>query len=398
MEGANEMEEGTRRMAKVLIVDDNMKNIQVLGSVLREAGYSVSFSTNGEDALRKMEGSEFDIILLDIMMPGIDGYETCRRIRELPSGKTVPVIFLTAKTDEESRVKGFSVGAQDYVSKPFSTPELLARVRTHVELKMARDEVIHSNRQLQEEIRLRDSVQRKLERSNEKLKEADRIKNEFISILSHDMGTPITVIKGNLELIEQMFWDSLDENMKRILGNMKKSAEILDQLRMDTLDLSRMDVGTMKLKKEEVDMASLIEETVEEMRITASGKGQNISAELPDLPRVRVDRSKMKRAITNYLSNAVRYSGEGAGITVGASSSDDGVVVWVKDTGRGLPGNELEKVFERFYRTGERVEGSTGLGLAIVRGIVEAHGGKVWAESEGEGKGSTFFFSLPLVG
>ncbi|MEA3558371.1 MAG: hybrid sensor histidine kinase/response regulator [Candidatus Thermoplasmatota archaeon] len=385
------------RKLRVLIVDDTPKNIQVLGSMLRDKGFEVSFSMNGNDALKKLKKKDYDLILLDVMMPGINGFETCRRIKADPDLADVPVIFLTARTDDESKMEGFESGGVDYVEKPFKNYELMARVDSHLNLKRARDDIKFQKKQLEQENIFRKALQMKLERTNEKLKEAEQIKNEFISILSHDMGTPITVIKGNLELIEQMNWDKLPEPVQNLIRNMEKASNILDHLRNNTLDLSRMDVGTMELDLNELDLEVLIREAVSDIVTITNSKNQNIHIDLPEkMPAINGDMFKLKRVITNYLSNASRYSDEGKDIFITAKVYDKEVEVKVMDNGRGLMKEELERVFERFYRTGKRVEGSTGLGLAIVKGIIKGHGGRAWAESEGEGKGSTFIFTLPI--
>ncbi len=389
-------EEGNaERKRSVLVVDDVPKNIQILGSILRDEGYEISFALNGKDALKKVEASRPDIILLDVMMPEMDGYQTCSQLRENESTMDIPVIFLTAKTDEESRIRGFQVGAQDYVTKPFNTPELLARVNTHLQLKEVRDEMFFVNKQLRQENMLRESILNKLAITNEKLKDADNIKNEFISILSHDMGTPITVIKANLEMIEEIYFQSLDENLKRIFKTMERASEALERLRQDTLDLSRMDMGTMKLNRENLNLCNLLEEAVDDIRGPASKKKQSVSLEMDEDLIINADRHKIRRVLSNFLSNANRYSPEGKDFKVIARKRQNGVQVEIRDSGRGIGPEELERIFERFYRTGKRVEGSTGLGLAIVKGIIKAHDGKVWAESEGDGKGSRFFFTLP---
>jgi len=359
----------------VLIVDDVPRNLQVLGSILRtEEDCQIAVATSGRQALSQAKDVRPDLILLDIMMPEMDGYEVCKRLRKDPETREIPVIFLTAKTDTESKVRGLEIGGQDYVTKPFNSAELLARVRTHLKLKKSRDIILGMNK---------------------KLEETDQMKNEFISILAHDLGTPIAVMKGNIELMKKGVFGEVNEKQSKKLESMLRSAIRLDKLRKDTLVLSRMDVGSMTLELEAVKLKDLIEGAVEDMRRLADDKDQEISMDMPELEEVRCDPGRIRQVMDNYLSNAVRYTGEGGRISIGARRIGSETTVWVKDNGRGLPSEELEKVFERFYRTGERVEGSTGLGLAIVKGIIEAHGGRAWCESEGEGKGSTFFFTLP---
>ncbi len=265
------------------------------------------------------------------------------------------------------------------------------------ELKNVRDEMIFINKQLKQENILKESILKQLEQTNLRLKDSDNIKNEFISILSHDMGTPITVIKANLELIGEVYFNSLDENLIRVLKNMERASKALERLRMDTLDLSRLDMGTMTIETNEFDLLQLIDESADGIRGPAAKKRQSVTIESERSLMVRADRFKIQRVLNNYLSNAHRYSPEGKGFTISASKRGNEALVEVKDSGRGIKKEELEKIFERFYRTGKRVEGSTGLGLAIVKGIIKAHGGNSWAESEGEGKGSSFFFTIPLI-
>ncbi len=255
--------------------------------------------------------------------------------------------------------------------------------------------------------------------ANEKLKEADRTKDEFISILAHDLGTPIAVMKGNLDLMSKGVFGNLTEKQSMKLKRMMDVATRLDKLRCDTLDLSRIAAGVMSIEKETVDIGNLINDAVDDIRRLADEKNQEVSLEVSARGLILCDPSKIRQVLDNFLSNAVRYSGENGKIVVGGNAGveegtgNDILTIWVKDNGRGLPPDKLDRVFERFFRTGERVKGSTGLGLSIVKGIVEAHwqhvdaesrlgqspdkvhGGHAWCESEGEGKGTTFFFSLP---
>ncbi len=233
--------------------------------------------------------------------------------------------------------------------------------------------------------------------ANIRLKEADQLKSEFVSILAHDLGTPMAILKSNIELFIMGAFGNVSEEQSGKLERMMRGANRLNRLREDTLDLCRMDLGTMELDTKSVELSDLITDAVEDIRYLSDEKNQEVSMELPDLDAVSCDPGKIRQVLDNFLSNAVRYTGEDGDIHVGAMQDDSEITVWIRDTGRGLPQEELAKVFGRFYRTGKRVKGSTGLGLAIVKGIIETHGGRAWCESEGEGKGSTFYFSLPLT-
>lgn len=251
-----------------------------------------------------------------------------------------------------------------------------------------------TRRKIAEESILKENEE--LRTANQKLKERDKTKNEFISILAHDLGTPLVVMQGNLEMMTMWPEEKLIEKMPRKIDTLLRSVKRLDKLRKDTLSLSHIDLGTMRMEKEFVLVNKLIEEAVEDIRKLAEDKDQTISVDLPDLELVHCDREKIRQAFDNYLSNAIQYTDDGGKIELGGERDEEKITVWIKDTGRGISSHELEKVFRRFYRTGMRVKGSTGLGLSIVKGIVEAHGGRAWCESEGEGKGSTFYLTIPI--
>jgi len=251
-----------------------------------------------------------------------------------------------------------------------------------------------TKRKMAEESTLKENEE--LRKENKKLKERDKTKNEFISILTHDLGTPLVVMQGNLEMMKMWPKEKLIEKMPRKIDTLLRSVKRLDKLRKDTLSLSHIDLGTMRMEKEFVPVNKLIEEAVEDIRKLAEDKHQTISVGLPDLELVHCDKEKIRQAFDNYLSNAIQYMDDGGKIEIGGERDEGKITVWIKDTGRGISSHELEKVFRRFYRAGTRVQGSTGLGLSIVKGIMKAHGGRAWCESEGEGKGSTFYFSIPI--
>jgi PAS domain S-box-containing protein len=320
--------------------------------------------------------------------------ETIKEItkRLSKSGQIIDVSLIGTPIRLEGRMIGFYVIYQD----------IKERLLAEAALKKARDEAIEVNDQLQQENLLRKNMQKELEDANKalidfnkKLKEADRLKSEFISILSHDIGTPITIIQGNMEMLSMGILGELNEKQRTTISSMEENLENLKKLRSDTLDLSRMDMGTLILEKEPVLINQLIGSVVRDMNIIASKHDQSIEMEIVEADIVHCDRDKIRQVLENYLSNAIRYGRIGSKITISGTKEDGFLKVWVKDQGRGIPEDELEKVFESFYRTGDRVNGSTGLGLSIVRGIIDAHGGRTWAESEGPNKGSTFYFTLP---
>jgi len=248
---------------------------------------------------------------------------------------------------------------------------------------------------------VRDVTERKqaeaeIKEKNKQLEAADVMKTEFVGIVSHDFGNPLGIIQMNCELMLMGISGEFTPKQKEKLQKIFDAAKRLNKLRLDTLDITKMDLGKLEINKAEGDIYQLIHNVVEEMRLKASEKNQTIQLDIPESGLVLdYDHHQLFRVVENYISNAVRYSPEETAIQVGLDEKEDEVVVWVKDKGRGIAPEELEKVFVRFYRTGDRVKGSTGLGLSIVEGIISAHEGRCWAESLGAGTGSSFYFTLP---
>jgi len=252
--------------------------------------------------------------------------------------------------------------------------------------------VVHSVRDITE-LKEREQTLKKL---NEELEVSNKMKSEFVSIVSHDFGNPLGVILGNLELMMMGAYGELTPKIKEKLESMQETTRRLNKLRTDTLDLTKMDLGQLSLEKEEFDLCELTYKVVEELNPKIEEKKQPVLVTCPENGlMISADHSRVFQVVENYLSNAIRYTAKGKTVEVFIEEKGAEVILRVKDEGRGIPSEELENVFLRFYRIGEKVAGSTGLGLSIVKGIVKAHGGRCWAESEGVGRGSTFCFTLP---
>ena len=234
-----------------------------------------------------------------------------------------------------------------------------------------------------------------LEKLNDELRVANKMKSDFVSVVSHDFGNPLGVIQGTIELMEMGAYGELTPKMKEKLVTIQETTKRLNKLRINTLELAKMDLGQMEIEKKEENISELVRKAATMMRDLAERKRQTIEIHAPDELMAKYDSIRIFRVMENYLSNAIRYTSEGGEIEISVEEGGSEVAVCVKDNGRGIPPEELENVFLRFYRIGERVTGSTGLGLSIVKGIMKAHGGRCWAKSEGVGKGSKFCFTLP---
>jgi signal transduction histidine kinase len=360
------------------VVDDVTKNLQVIGTMLRNAGYAVTPATSGGDALEAIRVRVPDLILLDLMMPGMDGLEVCRRLKSDVATQEIPVIFLTASNEMEHLVKGFEVGAVDYVTKPFNPPELLARVRTHLELKHARDVIFKYSVEL-----------RKL---NEE-------KNEFMGIAAHDLRSPLSAIKGYAEMVVEdaqgLQHRELEENGQRIRESATRMAEMVQNL----LDSNRIERGEMKLELKPTELGPLVQSVVESFHSRAQAKQQTLALEpSPEQSTLAiVDAQVFTQVIENLVSNAVKYSPPGKTIRIHFSSPPRAVRCAVQDEGPGLNSEDQKRLFGKFARLSAKPTGgehSTGLGLSIVKKMVEAMHGQVWCESQLT-KGATFVVELP---
>jgi two-component system, sensor histidine kinase and response regulator len=363
--------------SRVLIVDDITKNLQVVGTILRQAGYSVTPATSGAEALEGLREQLPDLILLDLMMPEMDGLEVCRRLKADPLIQPIPVIFLTASNEMEHLVKGFEVGAVDYVTKPFNPPELLARVRTHLELKHARDTIVRYGQELS--------------RLNEE-------KNEFMGIAAHDLRSPLNAVKGYSEMVleDPALGPENSELIKRIQKAVARMAEMVQNL----LDANRIERGEMQLSLAPTNLVPVLESVVESQRTHATAKQQTLYLESEaGSALVLIDPSLTLQALENLVSNAVKYSPPGMDIFVRLRKCAQSVRVEVQDQGPGLSAEDQKKLFGKFARLSAKPTGgelATGLGLSIVKKMVQAMNGKVWCESE-LGRGATCIVEFPSM-
>jgi signal transduction histidine kinase len=357
--------------SRILVIDDITKNLQVVGTMLRNEGYHVMPATSGAQALERVRAQLPDLILLDLMMPEMDGLEVCRLLKAEPLTEAVPVIFLTASNEMEHLVKGFAVGAVDYVTKPFNAPELLARVRTHLELLHARQ-------------RLRDMNQEK---------------NEFLGIAAHDLRSPLTAIQGFSEEIlaePGMDREELVDAARRIHGEARRMVEMVQNL----LDVNAIERGEVKVQPAPFELAKLVRSVVEGYRPKAAAKQQTLSCDDQGPPvQALADPLLTRQIVDNLVSNAVKYSPRGREICVRLAQSTSTVRCEVQDQGPGLNQEDQQRLFGKFARLSAKPtagEPSIGLGLSIVKRLAEAMDGRVWCESE-LGRGATFILTLPAA-
>ncbi len=347
----------------ILIVDDTPANLGVLVDTLGAAGYRLSVAEDGEEALALTARTQPDLVLLDVMMPGIDGFETCRRMRAQPATADVPVLFMTALHETADKVRAFGAGGVDYITKPIEHEEALARIRTHLALRSLR-------RELQAQLALAEN---------------------FMRIASHDLRNPLYLMMLAGELARRT--PGLPEPAARHVAGMIESAAQMRRI-IDTFLKIRSATGGVA----QADLTPLARAALDQQAPSAERKAITLRSELaPDLPLAAVDSTHVYQAITNLLSNALKFTPPGGTVTLRSLAAGSRVRLEVADSGPGVPVAERAQLFTEGARLSPRPTGgedSHGLGLAIVKQLLTTQGGAVGAEFPAEG-GSVFWFELP---
>ena len=355
----------------ILVVDDIAENVELLEAYLTPENYNVITASDGIEALEKIKETPPDIVLLDVMMPRMDGFEVCGKLKNDEETQFIPVVMVTALKERDDRIKGIQVGADDFLSKPVDRVELLTRIRSLIRVKNLHDD---------------------LDQSYRELKELENTKERLTQMIIHDLKNPLTGVKANLEIVGM---DDLGETQE-CLDAAQRSCDLLFNMIQDLLDISRMEEGKLMLNTEPFDIAGVISSAADEIEIPANAEDKTIQLEVADnLPEVNGDPNLIYRTLSNLLINAVKHTGRGGIITVRALQQDDELLIQVKDTGYGIPKEYVDKIFEKFGQVESRQRSGTGLGLTFCKMAVEAHGGTIWVETEEE-KGSTFSFQFPF--
>ncbi len=369
--------------ANILVVDDTRDNLRLLSGILTEYGYQVRPVSDGHKALSAARAKPPDLILLDIMMPGMDGYEVCEHLKADERTQDVPIIFISALNETFDKVKAFSLGGVDYITKPFQTEEVLARVKTHVNLRRIQ-------KSLETEI-----VERK--RAEEALREANASKDKFFSIIAHDLRSPFTALLGYTELALRYPDETSKEKMRNHITHIKTSAESVYALLENLLTWSRLQRGMMEHRPENFPLPQTVEHVVDLFASSATQKQITLRNSVPSETSVHADVNMIHTVIRNFVSNALKFTKTGGRIEIIARQHDEYVEIAVSDTGIGIPENALAKLFRidtKLTTKGTAGERGTGLGLSLCKDLIEKNKGTLNVESE-VGKGTTFRFTLP---
>ncbi|HYO51486.1 ATP-binding protein [Archangium sp.] len=373
-----------RAGARILVADDNTDMRDYLSRLL-SPHWTVEVVSDGAQALAAARTHPPDLILSDVMMPGMDGLELVQALRADERTRTIPVILLSARAGEEATIEGLKSGADEYLVKPFSANELLARVNAQLTVSHLRQEAVRAERAHADE------ANRLLEES----RRATRSREETLAVVSHDLRSPLSTITTAAELLQRALGeDERGARLRKYTDSIRRSASRMNRLIADLLDLASIDTGTLSIEPRPHTAEELVREVQEMFELQTKEKGLQFTSESePALPVLSCDKERILQVLANLLSNALKFTVQG-GINVRARRHPEGILFSVSDTGAGIAPEALPHVFDRYWHSTQKGHESHGLGLSIVQGIVEAHGGTLHVESE-PGRGSTFSFLLP---
>ncbi|PIQ88445.1 MAG: hypothetical protein COV72_08270 [Candidatus Omnitrophica bacterium CG11_big_fil_rev_8_21_14_0_20_42_13] len=369
---------------RILVVDDNPNERAAVERVLLRSGYEVIQATSGREALLILNQRKIDCVLLDHLMPDMDGLEVARQIKKDERLKIIPVIMLTGRDKEDDVLAAVNAGADDYIVKT-SEPDLLL-LRIEAMLRLGR---------LQRELYDKNSL---LDKANSDLHKLDMLKSEFVSTVSHELRTPLSITREGLNLVLEEVTGSLNKQQKELLEVAKNNIDRLGKIISDILDISKIEAGNFPIHKSLVSINRLLQKTFLFFKQRAEQKGIEITLNMPKTEiAAYVDGERIAQVLSNLLNNAVKFTSEGGRIIIGLNEGERDIVCFVEDTGIGIADTDLDKVFTKFqqfsksYGPGEK---GTGLGLSIAKKIVNMHEGRIWVESQ-LGKGTRLSFSIP---
>jgi two-component system sensor histidine kinase/response regulator len=361
----------------ILIVDDDPNNQQVLGSLLVKNGYQVTAAQSGQQALDFVQKKIPAAILLDVMMPKMDGFEVCRQLKANEASREIPVLFITALSDMNDKLKAFTEGGADYITKPFIEEEVLARLKVHLE-----------NRKL-----LTNMME-----ANQNLADLNQLKNKFLGIAAHDLRNPLTSIIGFSDMLITGDFGEMDDEPLSIIKVIESAGTNMLSLVNDLLDVSIIELGKLTLKLEMGSLKKLIEDRIAIGKVAADKKQIALISSLEDIPNFKFDPNRMAQVVDNLLSNAIKFSSSGTEIKINLLQADNQIILMIQDQGQGISEKDQSLIFGEFQKLSSKPtagEKSTGLGMAITKKFIDAHLGKIHVDSK-LGEGATFTVNMPL--
>lgn len=354
---------------KILIVDDTPENLLVIARTLEPEGYEMRFSQDGAAAINIAKETSFDLIILDVMMPNMDGFEVCRRLKEDPTIEDVPIIFITAKTDTNSIVKGFEVGGVDYLTKPFHIGELRARVGTHLKLRLRERE----------------------------LRQLNATKDKFIGIIAHELKIPLGGIKGFVNIMNEQFELCSIADIRENISLVKDAVENLSALVENLLNWSNLQIAPILYHPNDFELNSMVYDIINWFKSEIDYKHLTIEVQVNNELQVHGDIGMIESILRNLLSNAIKFNRKDGYVKISSTEQEQEIFIIVEDKGIGIAEEDCQKLFRldaEFKQIGTYGEVGTGMGLILAKEYVIRHGGRIWLESEVE-TGTKVFFTLP---
>lgn len=365
--------------ATILVIDDSPTNLKRFLDQLIQVGFKILIAPSGQDALQQLEQIKPDLILLDVLMPGLDGFETCARLKANESTKNIPVIFMTALSDPLDKVKGFEVGGVDYITKPFQFEEAIARINTHLMIYR---------------------LQQQLEEQNNQLKQLNESKDKFLSMIAHDLRSPLSSLRGLIQFTSQNMQGWSKTKIEEIINLLEHTTDNLYALTENLLTWSRIHVDPgFDFQPQYLHLEKIIAQDVGLFTSAAKQKRITLTNHITEPLEVYADANMLDAVFRNLLSNAIKFTRPGGHIDVMATQNERNITISVIDTGIGLSQKNIAKLFridDRYKQLGTAKEKGTGLGLILCKEFIEKNGGTIGVTSQ-PNQGSTFFFTLPRV-
>lgn len=356
-------------LADVLVVDDALANLQLLAGMLRERGYRVRPVPSGRIALQVAKAQPPDIVLLDVNMPEMNGYEACRRFKADDALKAIPIIFISALSEPFDKLEAFAAGGVDYVTKPFHLDEVRVRIETHVALRGLQIKLEGKNAELAA--------------ANDRLVKLEEARRVLSAAIVHDLKGPLAALMGNTQYL--MSRQGIDEEVREVLGDMLASSGGMHRMVLNLLDVARMDDAALTPRRESARLAAVVEPVRAAAQIHTRMTGHTVEIDADPEQRVDLDTDLVSRVLENLVDNAIKYAPRGSVVRVVLRGDEGGgLSLRVADSGPGIPLDQRDRIFDRWARLDRDIErrgrASRGLGLAFCRMAVEAHGGRIWVE------------------
>jgi len=360
----------------ILVVDDNKENLKVVSNFLKNEGYQIALALNADDGMNILRDNSIDLILLDVMMPGTDGFTMCKMLKKDEQLADIPVIFLTAKTETADLVEGFESGGVDYITKPFQKEELVVRVNNHIALAHAKKRVLEQAEEIQR---------------------INKTKERLYSVIAHDIKSPFSNISMLISTLADGYLEPGSEEYDEILQSINRSSHETYSLLENLLQWTRSQTGNLEIAPEDIRLKELVANVVRMIEPIANKKNISLHHDIPEDIVLELDHNMMRSVFQNLISNAIKFTREGGEIRVSARRDGNKVIAKVQDSGIGISDENLKKLFVdegQLTTRGTNDEKGSGLGLLLVKDFIQRNKGSISAESK-VGQGTTFILSFP---